>query len=56
MKTENPDSTRAAPSQQVSGFDAERLRAKYREERDKRIRADANDQYLEVKARHLLHW
>jgi len=31
------------------GFDPDALRAKYREERDKRIRADGNDQYLEVK-------
>jgi len=31
------------------GFDPEALRAKYREERDKRMRADGNDQYLEVK-------
>jgi cyclohexanone monooxygenase len=31
------------------GFDPDALRTKYREERDKRIRADGNDQYLEVK-------
>ncbi len=30
-------------------FDPEALRAKYREERDKRLRADGNDRYLEVK-------
>jgi cyclohexanone monooxygenase len=30
-------------------FDPEVLRAKYQEERDKRLRSDANDQYLEVK-------
>src|SRR5271156_5032075 len=30
-------------------FDPDALRAKYREERDKRIRADGNDQYVEVK-------
>ena len=30
------------------GFDPDALRRKYREERDKRIRADGNDQYLEV--------
>jgi cyclohexanone monooxygenase len=29
-------------------FDPEALRAKYREEREKRLRADANDQYVEV--------
>ena len=31
------------------GFDPDALRAKYREERDRRLRADGNDQYLEVK-------
>jgi len=31
------------------GFDPDALRAKYREERDKRIRPDGNDQYQEVK-------
>jgi cyclohexanone monooxygenase len=30
------------------GFDPEALRRKYREERDKRIRPDGNDQYIEV--------
>ena len=30
-------------------FDPDALRAKYREERDRRLRADANDQYVEVK-------
>jgi len=31
------------------GFDPDALRTEYREERNKRIRADGNDQYLEVK-------
>src|SRR5215469_10233509 len=31
------------------GFDPDALRAKYREERDKRIRVDGNEQYIEVK-------
>jgi len=31
------------------GFDPEALHAKYREERDKRLRADANEQYQEIK-------
>jgi cation diffusion facilitator CzcD-associated flavoprotein CzcO len=31
-------------------FDPDALREKYREERDKRLRPDANDQYVEVKA------
>ena len=30
-------------------FDPDALRAKYREERDKRLRADGNEQYVEVK-------
>jgi cyclohexanone monooxygenase len=30
------------------GFNPEELRAKYRDERDKRLRADGNDQYFEV--------
>src|SRR6516225_6009938 len=29
-------------------IDKDRLRKKYREERDKRLRADGNDQYLQV--------
>ena len=29
-------------------FDPDALRAKYREERDKRLRADGNAQYVEV--------
>ena len=35
----------------VSGnlnFDPDQLREKYRQERDKRIRSDGNDQYIEV--------
>ncbi len=49
MATENLDSTQSVPEQGAPGFDPATLRAKYREERDKRIRADANDQYIEVK-------
>ena len=30
------------------GFDADSMRDKYRRERDKRMRADGNDQYIEV--------
>jgi len=33
------------------GFDPDALRAKYRAERDKRLRADGNDQYVEVQGR-----
>ena len=35
-------------SVQDLGFDPDELRAKYREERDKRLRADGNEQYFEV--------
>src|SRR3984957_10265295 len=35
--------------QQEFDFDPEALRAKYREERDKRLRSDGNEQYVEVK-------
>src|SRR5215470_2834497 len=31
------------------GFDPDALREKYRAERDKRIRSDGNEQYIEVK-------
>lgn len=37
-----------AESQDQYDFDPEALREKYREERDKRVRADGNDQYIEV--------
>ncbi|WP_448579612.1 flavin-containing monooxygenase [Thermaurantiacus sp.] len=33
------------------GFDPDALRARYRAERDKRLRPDGNDQYVEVKGR-----
>jgi len=40
----------ASPQEPAAlGFDPDALRAKYRAERDKRLRADGNDQYLEVK-------
>jgi cyclohexanone monooxygenase len=38
-----------APQAADSAFDPEALRAKYRAERNKRIRPDGNDQYIEVK-------
>jgi len=37
------------PSADDLGFDPDALRAKYREERDKRIRPEGNEQYVEVK-------
>jgi cyclohexanone monooxygenase len=39
----------AASSAPELGFDPDALRARYREERDKRIRPEGNDQYVEVK-------
>ena len=38
-----------AESNQELGFDPVELRQKYRAERDRRVRADGNDQYIEVK-------
>ena len=35
--------------QKEKSFDPDFLRAKYREERDKRLRTDGNEQYQEVK-------
>ena len=35
----------------ATSFDPEALREKYRRERDKRLRADGNEQYVEVKGR-----
>ena len=31
------------------GFDPDKLREKYRQERDKRLRTDGNEQYVEIK-------
>ncbi|MDO8432612.1 MAG: NAD(P)/FAD-dependent oxidoreductase [Candidatus Binatus sp.] len=39
----------ATNGNQAIDFDPEVLRAKYREERDKRVRVDGNEQYVEVK-------
>src|SRR5580700_2056845 len=39
----------AGNGQQEFDFDPEILRAKYREERDKRLRPDGNEQYVEVR-------
>ncbi len=49
MASEKHDSAQTVPAAEVPGFDGETLRSKYSEERDKRIRADGNDQYVEVK-------
>src|SRR5665213_3431829 len=37
------------PAQSDLGFDPDALREKYRAERDRRLRADGNEQYLEIK-------
>ena len=42
-------SQNAAP--EATSFDPDALRAKYREERDRRLRDDGNDQYVEVKGK-----
>src|SRR5690606_2307376 len=44
----HPRSTVMSDSEQP-GFDPDRLREKYRAERDKRLRPDGNDQYVEIK-------
>ncbi|MFP8881113.1 MAG: NAD(P)/FAD-dependent oxidoreductase, partial [Myxococcota bacterium] len=49
MATANQDPAQTKPADADLGFDPEALRAKYREERDKRIRPDGNDQFLEAK-------
>ena len=45
MTLESP----ARGAAQSPGFDPDALRAKYREERDKRLRSDGNDQYREAR-------
>jgi len=48
VTTANAGAGPGAPQNDL-GFDPDALRRKYREERDKRIRSDGNDQYIEVK-------
>jgi cyclohexanone monooxygenase len=48
MTAAKQDPSRAAPESAELGFDPDALRDKYREERDKRLRSDGNDQYVEV--------
>ena len=47
-KDESPEVGRTSGER----FDPETLRRKYREEREKRLRSDANDQYLEIAGRY----
>jgi cation diffusion facilitator CzcD-associated flavoprotein CzcO len=49
MTAENQDPSQRNPERADLEFDPDALRAKYQQERDKRIRADANDQYVEIK-------
>ena len=49
VTTSTQDPSQETPEPADLGFDPDALRRKYREERDKRIRADGNEQYLEVK-------
>ncbi len=48
MTTANADSEPTPADAADLGFDPDALRARYREERAKRIRSDGNEQYLEV--------
>jgi cyclohexanone monooxygenase len=47
----NPASNPAKNPANDLGFDPASLKAKYRAERDKRLRADGNEQYVEIKGR-----
>ena len=49
------DGTGAAPGTADLGFDPAALRAKYLSERDKRLRADANAQYVDMSRRKFAH-
>ncbi len=48
MATAKQDPTRTSPRPGDLGFDPNEFREKYREEREKRLRPDGNDQYLEI--------
>ena len=49
MTTTKQDPSQTNPEPAGLAFDPDALREKYRKERDRRIRPDGNDQYLEVK-------
>ena len=51
MAKTSSESSAAHSNPPPLGFDPDRLRVRYREERDKRLRSDGNDQYVEVKDR-----
>jgi cation diffusion facilitator CzcD-associated flavoprotein CzcO len=48
MTTANRDTDSSPAASSELGFDPDALRTRYREERDKRIRPDANDQYVKI--------
>ncbi len=48
MTTAKQDPSRTDPEPSDLGFDPDALREKYREEREKRLRPDGTDQYVEV--------
>lgn len=48
MTTPKDDPSQHPPAVADLGFDPEALRERYRHEREKRLRADGTDQYLEV--------
>ena len=49
MTTASQDPSQTNSESADLGFDPDALRDRYREEREKRLRADGNDQYIEVK-------
>jgi len=48
MTTAKQDPSWTDPQSAELGFDSDALRERYREEREKRLRPDGNDQYLEI--------
>ena len=50
--TRKPDELPAVGKASDARFDPEALRERYREEREKRLRSDANDQYVEIAGRY----
>jgi len=52
MTTANDDTNATEPQPSELGFDPDALRKRYREERDKRIRPDGNEQYVETGGEH----
>ena len=48
MTTANPDASQATSQPDDLDFDPAALRERYRVEREKRLRPDGNDQYVEV--------